>query len=341
MWRQSGRTIAQFSKRWVSTSAVAASSAASAAALFAFTRQDHAHCEATSLNRTSSSFRASSENAKDSAEAEKAMMACANLAMSYVKEKREHDATKKELQRIQNKYDFFWPRKIMMLFGAPGAGKGTQGPTINKTLGLPQLSTGDMLRDAVAHGTPLGVKAQEAMSSGKLVTDDLVIGIISERIKEPDCGGGFILDGFPRTKAQAIALDNLLLQTGERVNLILAFDVKEEVLEERVCGRWMHKGSGRSYHVKFNPPKSMKKNADGSVVPASMIDDESGEALYQRADDTKEALSNRLRDYHELTEPLLQHYRPKGIVKTIDGGLPIEKVTRQVMNAMSRESMIH
>merc|ERR1719265_3040927 len=111
------------------------------------------------------------------------MMACASLAVSFKKEQREHDATKTELKRIQDKYDYFWPRKIMMLFGAPGAGKGTQGPNITKTLGLPQLSTGDMLRDAVSAGTPLGVKAQEAMNSGNLVTDEIVIGIISDRIK--------------------------------------------------------------------------------------------------------------------------------------------------------------
>lgn len=269
------------------------------------------------------------------------MMACAALAMSYKKEQKEHEATKAELQRLRNKYDFFWPRKIMMLFGAPGAGKGTQGPNITNTLGLPQLSTGDMLRDAVAHATPLGLKAQEAMNSGNLVTDEIVIGIIKDRIHEPDCGAGFILDGFPRTLAQANALDELLLQTGERVNLILAFDVPEDVLEERICGRWMHKSSGRSYHTKFNPPKSMELDASGKPVKGTMIDDESGEPLYQRADDTKEALKKRLRDYHNLTQPLLDHYGSAGIVKKINGGMEIKQVTAAVMTAMSKSQMKH
>lgn len=269
------------------------------------------------------------------------MMSCATLAVAYQQAKAEVAEVKTELQRIQDKYDYFWPRKIMMLFGAPGAGKGTQGPNITKTLGLPQLSTGDMLRDAVAAGTPTGVRAKEAMESGSLVTDDIVIGIISDRIKEPDCGAGFILDGFPRTIEQAEALDKLLLQTGERVNLILAFDVPEEVLEERVCGRWMHKGSGRSYHVKFAPPKSMELDRNGQPITSTMKDDETGEPLYQRSDDTKEALKKRMAGYHKQTEPLLEHYRPKGIVKEIDGGQPIEKVTRAVMNSMSKQAMKH
>lgn len=336
MWRQGLQLARKFSKP---AKAVAAVSAASGAAWFI---SSPTQCEQM-LRKTSSgsSFFKSEESAKAGAEAEAALMACASLAMSYKKEQSEHEATKAELKRIVDKYSFFWPRKIMMLFGAPGAGKGTQGPVIQETLNLPQLSTGDMLREAVSHGTPLGLKAQAAMSSGQLVTDDIVIGIIADRIQEPDCGSGFILDGFPRTKAQADALDQLLLKTGERVNLILAFDVPMEVLEERICGRWMHKGSGRSYHVKFNPPKSQKMKRDGSVDPASMLDDETGEPLYQRADDTKEALVNRMRDYQEKTTPLLEHYGPKGIVKNINGGLPIAQVTAQVMNAMSKESMRH
>jgi len=287
------------------------------------------------------SSRGSAERNQAEREAEDAMMACAALAMSYKKTQREHEDTKAELQRLRDKYDYFWPRKIMMLFGAPGAGKGTQGPNITETLGLPQLSTGDMLRDAVAHATPAGLRAQEAMNSGSLVTDDIVIGIISDRIKEADCGAGFILDGFPRTIGQANALDNLLLQSGERVNLILAFDVPEEVLEERICGRWMHKGSGRSYHVKFNPPKSMELNADGKPQKGTMNDDETKEPLYQRADDTKEALTKRLSDYHNLTTPLLAHYQDKNIVKKINGGLPIKQVTAAVMSAMSKQNMKH
>jgi len=156
------------------------------------------------------------------------------------------------------KYEKYWPRKCMMLFGAPGAGKGTQGPKIVDELGIPQLSTGDMLRDAVAAGTPIGKRAKDVMARGELVSDDIVIGIIEDRIKDPDCKSGFILDGFPRTVDQAKALDKMLAKNGETVSLILAFEVNPAVLEERICGRWMHKGSGRSFHVKFCPPKSMK-----------------------------------------------------------------------------------
>merc|ERR1711988_912350 len=146
------------------------------------------------------------------------------------------------------------------------------------------------------------------MAKGQLVTDDIVIGIIADRIREPDCGAGFILDGFPRTVEQADALDELLRQTGERVNLVLAFNVDEKVLEERVCGRWMHKGSGRSYHVKFAPPKSMKFLSNGKVDPATMTDDTTGEALYQRKDDTPTALKQRLKLYHENNNALCKYY---------------------------------
>jgi len=230
----------------------------------------------------------------------------------------------------------YWPRKIMMLFGAPGAGKGTQGPRITDELALPQLSTGDMLRDAVAAGTDVGKKAKAVMDSGGLVSDDIVIGIISDRIKEADCQDGFILDGFPRTLKQAEALDKMLAKTGETVSLILAFDVDGAVLEERICGRWMHKATGRSYHVKFAPPKSMKLDAAGKPIPSTMKDDETGEPLYQRSDDTAEALKKRLDGYYGTTVPILDHYRPRGVVKTIDGGRQINEVTDQVLASLKK-----
>jgi adenylate kinase len=335
MWGQGARCVSQLAGRYGRPAALTSAAAAASAATW-FTTKEPTACE---LLRTSSSSERG--DMKRDEQAEDLMMAAAALAMSYKQEQREHYDTKAELGRLKDKYDYFWPRKIMMLFGAPGAGKGTQGPNITKALGLPQLSTGDMLREAVAHGTPLGVKAQEAMASGSLVTDDLVIGIISDRIHEPDCGAGFILDGFPRTIAQAEALDKLLLETGERVNLILAFEVPEDVLEERICGRWMHKGSGRSYHVKFNPPKSMKLDAKHVPITGTMNDDETNEPLYQRADDTKEALVKRLRDYNNLTTPLLDHYDKAHIVKKINGGLAIKQVTANVMLAMSKKHMKH
>ena len=218
----------------------------------------------------------------------------------------------------------------MMLFGAPGAGKGTQGPKITETLEIPQLSTGDMLREAVAAGSEVGKKAKAVMASGGLVSDEIVIGIIQERIKEADCASGFILDGFPRTLAQAQALDAMLASKGEAVSLIVEFSVDQQVLEERICGRWMHKASGRSYHVKFCPPKSMKLDANGKVLPESMKDDQTGEPLYQRSDDTAEALKTRLEAYKTQTLPILEHYKHKGIVKRVDGGKDITEVWTDV-----------
>lgn len=238
---------------------------------------------------------------------------------------------KSKLDAVEEKYATYWPRKIVMLFGAPGAGKGTQGPKITETLGIPQLSTGDMLREAVAAGTPIGQKAKDVMAAGGLVSDDIVIGIIEDRIKQPDCATGFILDGFPRNIEQAAALDKLLAKNGERVSLVMAFDVDAQVLEERICGRWMDKASGRSYHVKFAPPKSMKLGADGQPVPASMKDDLTGAQLYQRSDDTKEALKNRLDSYYKKTVPILKHYSPAGVVRTVDGGRSIGQVSQDVL----------
>jgi len=233
------------------------------------------------------------------------------------------------------KYEKYWPRKCMMLFGAPGAGKGTQGPRIVEELGIPQLSTGDMLRDAVAAGTPIGKRAKDVMARGDLVSDDIVIGIIHDRIQEPDCKTGFILDGFPRTVEQAKALDEMLAKGGESVSRILAFDVDPRVLEERICGRWMDKATGRSYHVKFAPPKSMKLGADGKPLPETMKDDISGDALYQRADDTADALKKRIKSYDDKTVPILSYYAPKGIVKKIDGGQKIDKVWSDVSTSLS------
>jgi len=241
---------------------------------------------------------------------------------------------KSKVAAVEEKHETYWPRKIMMVFGAPGAGKGTQGPRIVDMLGIPQLSTGDMLRQAVAAGTEVGKRAKEVMASGGLVSDEIVVGIIADRIKAPDCSKGFILDGFPRTLEQAKALDAMLAKTGESVSLVMAFDVDASVLEERVCGRWMDKESGRSYHVKFAPPKSMKRSPDGKPIPATMKDDESGAQLIQRADDTAEALVKRLDGYRTQTLPLLDYYGPKGIVKTIDGGRAISTVWADVQKKL-------
>lgn len=221
----------------------------------------------------------------------------------------------------------------MILFGAPGAGKGTQAPGIVDALDIPQLSTGDIMR-GVDKASPLGVKLNSYMSAGKLVPDSLVVDIISERLKKPDCKNGFILDGFPRTLNQAKALDSMLKETGERVNSIMAFEVPDSVLEERICGRWIHKKSGRSYHVKFAPPKAMKLGPDGKPDKASMVDDATGEALYQRADDTATALKQRLKSYHKETVPILGHYSTAGIVHKINANQDIKVVTAEVRKGM-------
>ena len=203
-------------------------------------------------------------------------------------------------------------RSILILFGPPGAGKGTHAPRIESKLSTPQLSTGDMLRAAVAAGTEVGKRAKAAMDAGALVTDDIVCGIIADRIREPDCAKGFILDGFPRTVEQAKKLDEVLAKRGEAVARVIELKVPDAVLTERICGRWVHKASGRSYHVKFNPPASLKPGAAPSA--STMLDDATKEPLMQRSDDTAEALVSRLQAYHAQTVPVLKHYGKKKCV---------------------------
>lgn len=255
----------------------------------------------------------------------------------------------------------------MILFGPPGAGKGvwfclqlllclvylvggvltcvgcrllkigTHGPKIEEMLGIPQLSTGDMLRAAVANQTEVGKKADAVMKAGGLVSDDIVVGIIRDRIKEPDCRFGFILDGFPRTLKQAKALDDMLAKEGAAVSKVIELQVPDGVLEERICGRWIHKASGRSYHVKYAPPKSMKTDANGKPIPESMKDDETNEALMQRKDDTASALIKRLQSYHKETVPILAHYEPKGITRTVNANQGMEGVWSEILTALQQQ----
>ena len=181
----------------------------------------------------------------------------------------------------------------IILLGAPGAGKGTQAKFITEKYGIPQISTGDMLRAAVKAGTPLGLQAKDVMASGGLVSDDLIIALVKERIAEADCANGFLFDGFPRTIPQAEAM----LEAGVDIDRVLEINVDDEEIVSRMSGRRVHPGSGRTYHVIHNPPKVEGK------------DDETGEELIQREDDLEETVRKRLSVYHEQTKPLVGFYQ--------------------------------
>lgn len=245
-------------------------------------------------------------------------------------------STAQAVKETEDKFGNYWPRNILILFGPPGAGKGTHGPNMEKMLGIPQLSTGDMLREAVTNQTEIGKKAEAIMKAGGLVSDDIVVGIIRDRIQQPDCRFGFILDGFPRTLAQARALDAMLAKEGAFVTKVIELQVPDEVLEERICGRWIHKESGRSYHVKYAPPKSMKLDKSGKPIPETMKDDETSQPLMQRKDDTSEALVKRLQGYHKETVPILDHYKPNGVVRAVNAYQGMEGVWKEILGALER-----
>lgn len=174
------------------------------------------------------------------------------------------------------------------------------------------------------------------MKAGGLVSDAIVVAIIRDRIQNEDCKLGFILDGFPRTLAQAKALDAMLAAEGTVVSKVIELHVPDAVLEERICGRWIHKESGRSYHVKFAPPKSMQLDTNGKPKPETMKDDETGDLLMQRKDDTSEALVKRLQSYHKETVPILDHYRPHGIVRQVNANQGMDGVWQEILLALQR-----
>lgn len=213
-----------------------------------------------------------------------------------------------------------------ILLGGPGAGKGTQANYIKERYGIPQISTGDMLRAAVKEGTPLGLEAKKVMESGGLVSDEIILGLVKERIQQADCQTGFLFDGFPRTLAQAEALKT----EGVPIDYVVEIDVADEEIIKRMSGRRVHLASGRTYHVIFNPPK-----VDGK-------DDETGEDLIQREDDQEATVRERLRVYHEQTKPLINYYSSwasKGdsdaptYVK-IDGIGKVEEIRDQIFTAL-------
>ena len=214
----------------------------------------------------------------------------------------------------------------LILLGAPGAGKGTQATFICQRLGIPQISTGDMLRAAVKAGTPLGVAAKKVMDAGGLVSDDLIIGLVKERLAQPDCVSGFLFDGFPRTIPQADAMKS----AGVKLDLVLEIDVPDDAIIERMSGRRAHLPSGRTYHVKFNPPKVEGK------------DDVTGEPLIQRDDDKEETVRKRLQVYQAQTRPLVAYYADWAAsgdqqaprCARINGTGSVDEITARVMGAL-------
>lgn len=212
----------------------------------------------------------------------------------------------------------------LILLGGPGAGKGTQADFICREFGIPKISTGDMLRAAVKAGTPLGVEAKKVMDAGGLVSDELILNLIRDRIREPDCTEGFLFDGFPRTIPQAEGLDAI----GVQIDRVVEIAVDDEEIVRRMSGRRIHPGSGRSYHVAFNPPR------------VADHDDETGEPLVQRDDDREETVRHRLHVYHEQTEPLIAFYSQRAAVdsrvrfKRVEGVGTVDAIRDRVFAAL-------
>jgi adenylate kinase len=211
----------------------------------------------------------------------------------------------------------------LILLGPPGAGKGTQAQFICEAFGIPQISTGDMLRAAVKAGTELGRKVKAVMDSGALVSDEIIIELVQERIAEPDCANGFLLDGFPRTIPQAEALDD----AGVPIDTVVEIRVADEQIVRRMSGRRVHPASGRVYHVDFNPPREPGK------------DDETGETLIQRDDDREETVRERLAVYHRQTHPLVEFYQRKAHAAEltyieIDGNRDVQEVQKEILDTL-------
>ena len=207
----------------------------------------------------------------------------------------------------------------IVLFGAPGAGKGTQAKELTKKYAIPHISTGDILREAIAKKTPLGLEAKKLMDGGNLVSDDIVNGLVEARLQEADCEKGFILDGFPRTVAQAEALDKILEKFNKKIEKVIALDVSDDEIIERITGRRVSKKTGKIYHIKYNPPV-----------------DENPEDLEQRADDNKETVVKRLEVYNKQTAPVLDYYKKQGKVYTVDGTKKLEEITKDIIEILEK-----
>jgi adenylate kinase len=213
----------------------------------------------------------------------------------------------------------------LIFLGPPGAGKGTQADKLSSMMDIPHISTGDIFRNAIKTGTPLGLKAKSFMDKGLLVPDDIVVGIVEERLKMPDCEKGFILDGFPRTVPQAEALDNVLKATNTNLYAVINVEVSEDELIERLTGRRICGKCGATYHMKFNPPKDTAKcdECDGELV--------------QRDDDKLETVKKRLNVYDQQTQPLIDYYKNTGLLKTVNGEKDIEQVFQDIAAMLRRD----
>lgn len=212
----------------------------------------------------------------------------------------------------------------IILLGPPGAGKGTQARMLERDRAMVQLSTGDMLRAAVASGSEIGLKAKAVMEAGQLVSDEIVIGVVAERLDQPDAAGGVIFDGFPRTTAQAAALDALLTEKGKALDAVIEMKVDDEALVARVAGRFTCGNCGEGYHDMFKRPKS-----DG------VCDICGGVEFKRRPDDNAETVRSRLQAYHDQTAPLIQHYAAQGKLKSVDGMADIDEVKKQLIAALN------
>lgn len=209
--------------------------------------------------------------------------------------------------------------KGIIMLGAPGSGKGTQAKKMSERFGIPQISTGDMLREAVKQGTEMGRKAKSFMDQGGLVPDEVVIGIVRDRLAADDCREGFILDGFPRTIPQAEALDEVLRDLGKGISTVLSLEVDEADLMDRLCGRRSCPECGAMFHVRFNPPE-----AEGTC-------DKCGGTLIQREDDKEETIKARLVNYRKSTEPLIGYYRATGTIRSVKASGEIEAIFQQIV----------
>ena len=210
----------------------------------------------------------------------------------------------------------------LILLGPPGAGKGTQAKMLTEQFSIPQISTGDILRAAVKDGTAMGLKAKEFMDAGGLVPDEVVVGIVRDRLQEKDCVNGFILDGFPRTVPQADALQASLAEMGKELDRVISLDVDAEALVERLTGRRTCKECGRGYHVTFEP-----SNVAGKC-------DACAGALFQRDDDQEETIRKRLQVYADQTSPLINYYRDAGVLLELDGMQPISQVQEKMLSLL-------